>query len=137
MQTLDQLPATYDTPAEAMPLAVWETERSAQQELLCLLRLVDAGRAGASDRTRRPTAAEIKAISELLVGGDYYLDEPPEDGYHDDNAGPIRAFAWPMVIQRVGAGPAGAREPGNHPEGRASGRSGQARPRCLGHEAVR
>jgi hypothetical protein len=51
-------------------LAVRETERTAQRELLSVLRLVDAGKVAVSDKTRRASPATI-----------------------DANAGPIRAFA--------------------------------------------
>ena len=84
---------------ETILLAICETERTAQQELLGVLRLVDAGQIRVSDKTRKPTAATVKAVSELLVGGDYYPHEPPRDKYHDDNPGPMRAFAWPMIVQ--------------------------------------
>ena len=84
---------------ETIPLALCETERSAQRELLCVLRLVDAGQIRVSDKTHKPTAATVKAISELLVGGDYYPHKPPRDKYDDDNPGPMRAFAWPMIVQ--------------------------------------
>lgn len=113
VQSLEQLPGAYDRPhrrwneetgktekgTEAIPLKVWETERPAQQELLSTLRLIDAGKVRVSDKTRRPTAATVKAMSEMLVGGDYYPHEPSKDKYHDENAGPIRAFAWPMIVQ--------------------------------------
>ena len=114
--TLDRLPSTYGRPfeqwneklrirekgTEEVPLAVHETERAAQRELLSVLRLVDAGKIAVSDKTRRASASTIDAITTILDGGDYYPRVPVDSKWHDKNAGPIRAFAWPMLIQAGG-----------------------------------
>ena len=55
-----------------------------------------------SDKTRRASAATVDAITAILEGGDYYPHVPPTDKWHDENAGPIRAFAWPLLIQAGG-----------------------------------
>jgi hypothetical protein len=116
IETLEDLPPVYDRPferwnatqktrekgTEAVPLAVHETERAAQRELLSVLRLVDAGKVAVSDKTRRASASTINAITAILDGGDYYPYLPPTDKWFDDNAGPIRAFAWPMLVQAGG-----------------------------------
>jgi hypothetical protein len=112
---LDALPPAYDRPisrwnpdgtksteTEPVPLAVRETERTAQRELLSLLRLVDDGKVAVSDKTRRPSAATLAAIAGLLEGGDFYADPPSPAKWHDENAGPIRAFAWPLLLQAGG-----------------------------------
>ena len=79
-----------------------EREGAAQRELLYVLRLVDAGKMAVSDRTRRPSASTIEAITELLDGGDYYPHVPPQNEWEDENAGPIRAVAWPLLVQAGG-----------------------------------
>ncbi len=113
---LEHLPPAYDRPfrrwnaelktreegTEAVSLAVHETERTAQRELLSVLRLVDAGKVAVSDKSRRASASTIAAIAAILDGGDYYPYLPPTDKWSDENAGPIRAFAWPMLIQAGG-----------------------------------
>lgn len=113
---LDQLPPVYALPFERwnaekkireygtkdVPLSVYETERAAQRELLSVLRLVDAGKVAVSDKTRRPSGSTIDAITAILDRGDYYPRLPVEDKWHDENAGPIRAFAWPLLIQAGG-----------------------------------
>ena len=53
-----------------------------------------------SDKTRRASAATIDAITAVLEGGDYYPFVPPQDKWHDENAGPM--FAWPLLIQAGG-----------------------------------
>jgi hypothetical protein len=114
--SLEELPAAYDRPferwnartkkqehgTEPVPLTVHETERSAQRELLSVLRLVDAGKVAVSDKTRRASSATIDAMTAVLEGGDYYPFVPPTDRWHDENAGPMRAFAWPLLIQAGG-----------------------------------
>lgn len=124
IKTLDQLPAAYDRPferwneklrtrekgTEKVPITVRETERAAQRELLSVLRLVDAGKVTVSDKTRRASSATLDAITEILEGGDYYPHVPPKSKWDDENAGPIRAFAWPLLVQAGGlARPAGAK----------------------------
>jgi hypothetical protein len=122
--SLDQLPAVHDRPfarrnartkqqeegTEPVPLTVRETERAAQRELLAVLRLVDAGKITVSDATRRASSAAIAAITAVLDGGDYYRYAPPRDKWSDENAGPIRAFAWPLLVQAGGlVRPSGSR----------------------------
>ena len=74
---------------------VRETERAAIEDLETVLRLVEAGKLAVSDKTRRPTASAMRLIGGALADGDFY----PEDG---DDIGPIRAFAWPMLVQAAG-----------------------------------
>ena len=114
--SLEQLPTVYDRPyerwnprtkkneqgSESIPLTVRESERAAQRELLSVLRLVDAGRVAVSDTTRKASSATINAIAAVLEGGDYYPYEPPENKRADANPGPIRAFAWPLILQGGG-----------------------------------
>jgi hypothetical protein len=116
MAALDRLPANYGRPferwnpqqrtsekgTEPVPLAVRETERAAARELLSVLRLVDAGKVAVSDKTRRASASTIEAITALLDGDDYYPHVPAESKQDDENARPIRAFAWPLLLQAGG-----------------------------------
>jgi XPB/Ssl2-like helicase family protein len=114
--TLDRLPPVYERTfqrwnpekrireqgTEEVTLAVHETERTAQRELLSVLRLVDAGKIAVSDKTRRASASTMDAITTILEGGDFYPRVPVESKWHDENAGGIRAFAWPLLIQAGG-----------------------------------
>ncbi|MEU1600609.1 hypothetical protein ABZ468_49745 [Streptomyces sp. NPDC005708] len=73
--------------------AVW-TERAmehgARTELAAVLQLAAAGRLRCSDKTKRPSAATIRALGEVLTGGDFYEGEA------------VRAFAWPLLLQAGG-----------------------------------
>ena len=111
--SLEEFPTVYERPyerwatttkkkeqgTESIPLTVRETERVGQRELLSVLRLVDAGKVAVSGTTRWASSATIDAVTAVLEGGDYYPYRPPQDKWHDENAGPIRAFAWPLIIQ--------------------------------------
>jgi hypothetical protein len=114
--TLDQLPPVYGRPftrwnetkrtheegIEDVPLIVHETEIAAQRELISILRLVDAGKVSVSDKTHRASASTLDGIIAILDQGEYYQHVPPKDNWSDGNAGPIRAFAWPLLIQAGG-----------------------------------
>src|SRR5664280_1660824 len=116
IMTLATLPAAYDRPfsrwnsttktdesgTEEIPLEVHETELSAPRELVSLLRLVDSGKVAVSDKTRRASTATIDAITNILEGRDFYPRLPVKSKWRDENAGPIRAFAWPLLIQAGG-----------------------------------
>jgi hypothetical protein len=116
VKTLDQLPAAHDRPyerwnaaqkasekrTERVALIVCESERAAQRELVSILRLVDARKIAVSDKTRRASAGTVDAITAILEEGDYYPVERPKNKWYDENAGPIRAFAWPLLVQAGG-----------------------------------
>jgi Helicase conserved C-terminal domain len=66
---------------------VRQTEPEALSNLSAVLQLCAAGRLRCSEKTHRPSAATVRAITDVLVGGDFYPDEP------------ISAFAWPLLLQ--------------------------------------
>lgn len=115
VQTEDEPPATvtqsweqvdYTTRenkvfTEEVPVIRCETERAAQHDLYAVLRLVDAGKVRVSGKTKRVTAAGAKAITAVLQGGDFYPPEDEPDDYRTD-PGPIKAFAWPLILQSAG-----------------------------------
>ncbi|MBN1979808.1 MAG: helicase-associated domain-containing protein [Anaerolineae bacterium] len=78
-----------------------ETEHAAQHDVHAVLRLIDAGKVRASDRTKRVTAAGAKAITKILKGGDFYPSEEDSDEW-TTAPGPLKAFAWPLILQNAG-----------------------------------
>lgn len=116
VKTLAELPAAYDLPysrwdsktttkllgTEPVQLVIRESERPAQGELLSILRLVDSRKVSVSSKTRRASGATLKTITSVLLGGDYYPVLPVKSKWRDENAGPIRAFAWPLLVQAGG-----------------------------------
>jgi hypothetical protein len=73
-----------------MSETVRSTAAPAQVNLPAVLQLVAAGRLRCSETTRRPAAATVAAVAEVLDGGDFYPGEP------------IAAFAWPLLLQAGG-----------------------------------
>jgi hypothetical protein len=73
-----------------MSETVRPTAVQAQANLHGVLHLVAAGRLRCSETTRRPAAATVAAVAEVLDGGDFYPGEP------------MAAFAWPLLMQAGG-----------------------------------
>jgi hypothetical protein len=80
-----------------IPLTRRETATAAQQDLLTVLRLIDKGKVAVSDKTFQPSSATMEEIASLLHGGDFYEPAPPQRGRTE--IGPIKAFAWPLLVQ--------------------------------------
>ncbi|MEE4376624.1 MAG: helicase-associated domain-containing protein [Candidatus Competibacteraceae bacterium] len=90
-----------ETQTEILPITRQLTERAAVHDLKALLRLVETGKVAVSDKTSQPSAATMRNLSGLLLGGDYYADlNPGPDAYQ--TIGPIKAFAWPLLLQAGG-----------------------------------
>ncbi len=115
VRTVDELPATvsrswyeYDLTSrrrelhiEAIPVVRSDMERAAQHDAFAVLRLIDRGKVRVSDKTKRVTTAGAKAITGVLQGGDFYLSGETSGDY-ETNPWPIRAFAWPLILQDAG-----------------------------------
>ena len=76
-----------------------DMERAAQHDLFAVLRLIDGGRVAVSAKTRRPSAAASRSIAEALDGGDFLEPAAGETPEREQRIGPIRAFAWPCLMQ--------------------------------------
>ena len=88
---------------KTIPLEQGLRERSAFQELLVVLRLIDVGKVTVSEKTRLPSAATLKTLTSVLEGGDYYTDiHKKENPPTYDEIGSIRAFGWAMLVQAGG-----------------------------------
>ena len=95
---------TRKTVTEELPVTHCETERIAQHDLLAILRLINLGKVAVSDKTFLPSAATIKTITPLLQGGDYYAGLTAADQWDQEHfpIGPIKALAWPLIVQAAG-----------------------------------
>lgn len=81
-----------------IPLIRRDSERAAQQDLLTLLRLIDKGKVSVSEKTYQASATTMKEITSLLRDGDFYEWQPKENKWEQE-IGPIKAFAWPLLLQ--------------------------------------
>lgn len=101
----------YDTLTNPVPIVWLETERQAARELSSVLRLADMGKLSTTEKNLWPTPASIRAVTQVLDGGDYFpanVDAATDAVLEDDEyqsakaPGPIRAFAWPMLLEAGG-----------------------------------
>src|ERR1700745_205861 len=76
------------------PVTVRDTGPDALSNLVAVLELVADGQLRCGPATRRPLAATVRLVEDVLVAGDYY-DRRGEGE-------PIAAFAWPMLLQAGG-----------------------------------
>ncbi|MEW6488528.1 MAG: hypothetical protein AB1578_11530 [Thermodesulfobacteriota bacterium] len=117
LKTLDE-PASQTAGELEEPLRLHDGERVARQELFAVLRLVDRGKVQVSDKTGKPSAKGLAEVGAALVGGDFYGPEDEPGHRWAGVIGPIRAFAWPLLLQAGGL----ARVTGTRLELAAAGR---------------
>ncbi|MCP4366774.1 MAG: hypothetical protein GY797_01475 [Deltaproteobacteria bacterium] len=79
-----------------IPMIKLDTQMLALQDLLSVLRIIDSGKIGVSDKTKRPTEAGARTIASILEHGDFYTSD--KNGTNSE-IGNIKAFAWPLIMQ--------------------------------------
>jgi len=84
-----------------VPLDRRETEHAALRDVQAVLRLVEAGKIPASEKTKRASSAGVEAVTRILDGGDFYAGYERKDRSETD-PGPMKAFAWPLIVQAAG-----------------------------------
>jgi hypothetical protein len=86
-----------------IPVTQSAMERTAPHDLHTVLRLIERGKLAVSDKTSLPSSATVDEIAALLRGGDYYYAPgQPKKKKYEQEAGPIKAFAWPLLVQAAG-----------------------------------
>jgi hypothetical protein len=98
------------------PVTVRDTGPDALSNLIAVLELAADGLVRCSAATRRPLAATVRLVEDVLVAGDYYERR--------DEGEPIAAFAWPMLLRAGGL----ARQNGTRLELTARGEAALAQP---------
>ena len=88
-----------DRPA---PLLRRDMGLAAVHDLLAVLRLVDQRRIAVSAATRRPSSASMLRVAEALQGGDFFNAAEKKPHSWSQVPGPIRSFAWPLLLQAGG-----------------------------------
>ncbi|GAX62635.1 hypothetical protein SCALIN_C36_0024 [Candidatus Scalindua japonica] len=79
-----------------IPIVKAETQNLALQDVISVLRIIDSGKIGVSDKTKRPTEAGARTIASILEHGDFYIFDKDSD---NSAIGHIKAFAWPLIVQ--------------------------------------
>ncbi|MBK7051539.1 MAG: hypothetical protein IPH54_12690 [Rhodoferax sp.] len=90
-----------ETPQEGEGQFERSTEREALQEVVVMLRTIEQERIVVSDKTALPASSTLQLLGAKLVGGDFYPVVEKKDKW-DQTIGPIKAFAWPMLLQAGG-----------------------------------
>src|SRR6266496_3289092 len=75
-----------------------EMEQAALRDLKVLLCLIREGKLRVGEKTGVATAASMKLIENALFGGDFYSSIATVKK-NEDQVGPIKAFAWPLLLQ--------------------------------------
>ena len=83
---------------EQVPIQSRTMEQAAIQDLNAVLRLIQQGKVSISEKTLMPSKASLNGITPSLHQGDYY-DETDEVEGISSPIGPIRSFAWLMLVQ--------------------------------------
>lgn len=76
-------------------------EPDALRELAVMLSTIEQTRIQVSEKTAQPGAASLRALLVALPGGDFYPWVEKKRKW-DTEVGPIRAFAWPLLLQAGG-----------------------------------
>ena len=87
-----------ETLADKKGLTVRLTEREAMQEVVVMLRTIEQARIQVSEKTAVPSATALRFLTEKLAGGDFYPWVEKKKKW-DQEVAPIKAFAWPMLLQ--------------------------------------
>ncbi len=94
--------SSIETAARNAPLVRRDMERAARQDLLAVLRLIEHGKVAVSATTRQASAAAIRNVATILCDGDFYDPAPEKKHAGEQTVGPLRAFAWPWLVQAAG-----------------------------------
>ena len=97
----EYFPKGQARPFDRVELTRRDMERAAPRDLLTVLRLIDLGRVAVGAKTGRASAATVLRIAEELDGGDFF-DPAEEKNDNGQVVGPMRAFAWPWLVQAGG-----------------------------------
>lgn len=95
---LPRKPPQVTVAVQRLPLTRCDTEPAAQQDVQTVLRLIDKGKIAVSDKTLYASSATMHELASLLHGGDFYALQPKQHKW-EQAIGPIKAFAWPLLVQ--------------------------------------
>jgi hypothetical protein len=86
------------TVTHQLPLVRRDTARAAQHDLQTVLRLIDKGHIIVSEKTLQASSATVAEIASVLRDGDFYEPTPKKERWTQE-IGPLKAFAWPLLVQ--------------------------------------
>jgi hypothetical protein len=87
--------------ADGAPITVRSTAPDALHDVVVMLRAADQQLIAVSDKTHLPGAAGLATVLGKLAGGDFYDIAAPRNEW-EQRIGPIKALAWPVLLQASG-----------------------------------
>jgi hypothetical protein len=90
-----------EAPQQGAALTLRLTEREALQEVVVMLRTLEHERIQVGEKTALPSGATLRLLSGKLAGGDFYPWGEKKEKWPQE-IGPIKAFAWPLLLQAGG-----------------------------------
>jgi hypothetical protein len=87
--------------ADGAPVTVRSAASDALHDVVVMLRAVDQQLIAVSDKTHLPGVAGLAVVLGKLAGGDFYEIVAPKDKW-EQRIGPIKALAWPLLMQAGG-----------------------------------
>ena len=99
--TLATVAALPEADADGAPITVRATAPDALHDVVVMLRAADQQLIAVSDKTHLPGVAGLSVVSGKLAGGDFYDIAAPKDQW-EQRIGPIKALAWPVLLQGGG-----------------------------------
>jgi hypothetical protein len=99
--TLATVATLPEADADGTPMTARSTACDALRDAVVLLRAVDQNLIAVSDKTHLPGVAGLSVVLGKIAGGDFYEIIAPEDKW-EQRIGPIKALAWPLLLQAGG-----------------------------------
>jgi hypothetical protein len=99
--TLATVATLPEADGDGTPMTVRSTAPDALHDVVVMLRAVDQHLIAVSDKTRLPGVAGLGVALGKLAGGDFYEIVAPKDQW-EQRIGPIKALAWPLLLQAGG-----------------------------------
>ncbi|WP_102794381.1 helicase-associated domain-containing protein [Bowmanella denitrificans] len=93
LKTVNCLPDAFD----GHSINSRDTEVSALQDLLTIMSLTSQNKISVSNKTLLPSKTTMNTLSTILRNGDYYTADDTDS--FGESIEPIKAFAWPLLIQ--------------------------------------
>ena len=87
--------------ADSEPITMRSTAPDALHDVVVMLRAVDQQLIAVSEKTHLPGVAGLSVVLGKLAGGDFYDIVAPKDKW-EQCVGPIKAMAWPLLLQASG-----------------------------------
>ena len=109
--TVDEIPETlsiddsyHEAKIDRFAVTRLSMEQIVRHDLSAVLRLVGSGQINVSEKTGLASAATLNTIEAILLEGDYYAAEDDWNlkAWQGGAIRPVRAFAWPLLLQTGG-----------------------------------